>query len=198
MDSGGFEPPTSCMPCKRASVALRALEVITRLWLFIFELYRKSMQKILIGFVAALIVLTPFAAAHESSIKAEDLQSLADKYNSDLDKVPGIIKTVAGNERANLHISYPDGDEDIIGFVMKDGKMESVSDGAVENPTINFYTKSENVDKILKAEDPFLEAGKSFSRNEVVYSGVGLFDKIKVWLVRFVLSTLGFIIFPTN
>ena len=154
------------------------------------------MQKMLVGLIAGFIALTPFVFAHESSIKAEDLQSLADQYNSNLDKVPGIIKTVAGNERANLHISYPDGDEDIIGLVMKDGKMENVSDGAVENPTLNFYTKGENVDKILKADDPFLEAGKSFSRNEVVYSGVGLFDKIKVWLIRFVLSILGFIIFP--
>jgi len=152
----------------------------------------------LAGFVIGLMALTPFVFAHESSIKAADLQKLADQYNSNLDKVPGIIKMVASSERTNLHIAYPDGDEDLIGIILKDGKIGSITDGIVENPTLNFYTQSTTVDKILEAEDPFLEAGKSFSRNEVVYSGVGFFDKIKVGLIRLVLSILGFIIFPAN
>ena len=37
------------------------------------------MQKVIIAFISALLMLTPIAFAHESSIKAEDLQSLADQ-----------------------------------------------------------------------------------------------------------------------
>lgn len=148
------------------------------------------MQKFAVGFIIGLVALTPFAAAHESSIKAEDLQSLADKYNSDLDKVPGIIKTVTGSERANLHISYPDGDEDIIGLVMKDGKVESIADGPVENPTLNIYTNNKVVDNILNSKEPFVELGKAVARKEINFSGVDTISKIKFWFLKILLSIL--------
>ncbi len=146
---------------------------------------------------AFLIALAPLTFAHEASkTLTSDVQKLADQYNSNFDKVPDIVKMVAGTERANLHITYPDGDEVVIGAETMDGKIVSISDNPLSNPTINVYARSEVVDKILAADDPFTEAGKAVARNEVIYSGVGFFSKLKMWLIKFALSVLGFIIFP--
>ena len=126
--------------------------------------------------VACLLLLTA-AYAHEIDLESFDLEKLVSVYNENLDKVPGFVKGVFGNERIDVYI---DGQK-FVGLVGENGNITEYKKGGIDKPTMKIYTTSETIGHLLENEKTLLEAVKDKS---IQYEGVGFVNKIKFGFIK--------------
>lgn len=99
-------------------------------------------------------------------------------YNQNIEKVPGIIKALFGNERLNIHINSM-----IIGVVTKDARIEEMKEGEIENPTMNVYVSKKVISDILKSDDPVSALLTALEKGDIKYEGVSIESRVKFFFV---------------
>lgn len=137
-----------------------------------------ELKYITLSLVIGVLSLSGMAYAHgELDLESLDLEKLVATYNDNLDKVPGFVKNIFGNEKINLYI---DG-ELFLGLAGEGGKIVEYKKGGVDKPTMNVYTTSDTIDKLIDEDKNLLEAVKDKS---IQYQGVGFINKIKFGIIK--------------
>ena len=116
----------------------------------------------------------------ETKIIYQELKEQVDLYNQNVDKIPGFIRTIFGNERIEAHIN--DGKEEVIGIVTKDAIVIEFKEGGIENPTLKVYTDKETIYKVIKQKNPdsaIQVALKALDEGKIRYEAVGVVTQIK-------------------
>lgn len=128
--------------------------------------------------IAGIFVFSNAAYAHgELDLESLDLEKLVETYNQNLEKVPGFVKNIFGNEKINLYI---DG-ELFVGLAGEGGKIDEYKKGGIDKPTMKVLTTSDTIDKLIDGDKTLLEAVKDKS---VSYEGVGFIGKIKFGFIK--------------
>jgi uncharacterized membrane protein len=103
--------------------------------------------------------------------------------------MPGPVKMIFGNERANIYID----DESFNAFTV-DGKLMSFQRDALPDPTMNIYATKAAVQRILNSDDPLQEADQARRNKEITYKGVGAGKKVKLFFVNVAAKLAGLFI----
>ncbi len=136
------------------------------------------MKIVYTAFLITALLLVNIGYAHgELDLESLDLEKLVEAYNQNLEKVPGFVKNIFGNERINLYI---DG-EIFVGLSGKKGEIVEYEKGGIIKPTMNIYTTGDTIDKLIDGNTTLLDAVKDKSIN---YEGVGFFGKIKFGVIK--------------
>ncbi|MFH0978812.1 MAG: hypothetical protein V1837_05925 [Candidatus Woesearchaeota archaeon] len=134
--------------------------------------------------IALLLILTPLCMA----IDIPPLASVMEGYNSNIDNVPGFVKSIIGTERINCHISLDDGSTLNVMATSSKGKLESLDFGELENATMIVKTSEATISKITSADNPITELKKALSDKEITYEPQGFMKKVKWGFVSFALK----------
>jgi hypothetical protein len=140
------------------------------------------MRQYLTFSIMFLVVLASATAIHLPS--KEEMDSIVDYYNNNVDKIPKIALSLFGNERMNI---YVDGDL-IYGAVTKSGKITEINEKGIENPTLDVYTTGDTIKNIVNGKITIQEAIKN---KDIDYKGVGFVKRTKFGLAK----TIGKIFF---
>lgn len=141
-------------------------------------------------FMFLLVFSAPVFAQEQDVFK--ELQSLKDVYNENVDKVPGVLKSLFGNERMNVYIEYQEGDDLILGVVTKNGKVVELKKGEISEPTMKVTLKASLIKSVFASQDPAKEFLDAFNRGEIAYEAYSTTKKIKLFFVKIIAKLLGF------
>jgi len=102
---------------------------------------------------AALIFLLLISLAGAYSLDMAGLQKYAATYNSNIDKAPGLLKSVLGSERVNLIITKDDGSVFRAGMNVQNGEIARLIPGGYSNATITVTTDQSTINQVVSAKD---------------------------------------------
>ncbi len=115
------------------------------------------------------------------------LQQKSDKYNQNVDRVPGILIFLFGNEKINLDLSACQTDC-VIGMQTSDGRIVSLSRSPVPNPTVKARMKESTLRMLLNSQDGRTDFANALKSGEIDFEGVGILKKIQLALVKQILK----------
>jgi hypothetical protein len=108
------------------------------------------------------------------------LQNFAEGYNSRIDKVPGILKSMLGSERVNIKISLSNGNVFRLGYETKNARIIRIADGGIKNPTIVVVSNQDTIEKINGSKDPLSTFRKEREAGNLSIDGQTLATKTKL------------------
>lgn len=161
------------------------------------------MRKVLL--LAMLLVLAGAVSAHpghqehsglnETGISAlmENPGELASLYNDNVDQLPSVARNLVSGERMNLHVDTGEGEE-VIGVEMEGDRIENLSVGGVENPSVEFHTDVETIEAIANSDDPAKEAVSAFNGPGITYRAHDLGSRIKFAIISVISKILAFFV----
>jgi hypothetical protein len=82
------------------------------------------------------------------------IQNFAESYNSRIDKVPRILKSMLGSERIIIKISLSNGNVFRLGYETENARIVKIVEGGLKNPTIVVVTNQSTIEKINSSKDP--------------------------------------------
>lgn len=82
------------------------------------------------------------------------IQNFAESYNSRIDKVPKILKSMLGSERITIKISLSNGNVFRLGYETENARIIKIVEGGLKNPTIVVVTNQSTIEKINSSKDP--------------------------------------------
>jgi hypothetical protein len=115
------------------------------------------------------------------------LEQKTDKYNQNVDRVPGIIKFLFGNEKILLELTACSSNC-IIGIQTSDGRIVSLSNGPIPSPTIKATMKESTLRGLLNSHDAKNDFANALKSGEIDFEGVGIIKKIKIGLLKQILK----------
>lgn len=113
-----------------------------------------------------------------------DLDTVAQKANEKFTEIPRVVKMVIGTTSANVYLEGGD----IIGVTIKNGKIESIQDTALESPTFNVHV-SDNVFVYLNSNS--FDMKTALKNKDITFEGVGFVGKIKSGMLKTALTLVG-------
>jgi hypothetical protein len=109
-----------------------------------------------------------------------EIQNFADSYNSRIDKVPKILKSILGSERVLIKISLSDGDVFRLGYETEKARIVKIVEGGLKNPTIIVAATQSSIEKINSSKDPLAAFRKEMHRGNFAIDGQTLATKAKL------------------
>ncbi|MBT4935666.1 hypothetical protein HOL21_02285 [Candidatus Woesearchaeota archaeon] len=129
------------------------------------------MKRIL--FILMCVVLSTFAIADFNN----DFQDI--KVNSEGQRLTGPVGTLFKNVHMNIYIDQNNGEELIVGIVIKDKIISSINLEELDDPSLNVYTSESAIQEMSTAQDLLLSVKKAVAEEKITYESVGFFNKIK-------------------
>ena len=108
------------------------------------------MKMLILCSLIVLIIASPACALFELT----SLDEYIDRYNYNMDKAPGILKTLLGSEKVELDISLNNGSQFKIGLEVNNGLVVSTTKGGIEDHTILIQTKEDVIQTMSQSPDP--------------------------------------------
>ena len=109
-----------------------------------------------------------------------EIQNFADSYNSRIDKVPKILKSILGSERVLIKISLSDGDVFRLGYETEKARIVKIVEGGLKNPTIIVAATQSSIEKINSSKDPLAAFRKEMHRGNFAIDGQTLATRVKL------------------
>lgn len=136
------------------------------------------MKKLLIPIILLLLI---------TLVSAENfnLQELKTEYNNNLDKIPGIVKSIIGSERINLYLTTNTQGTIIIGAVTKSARILQIQEGKIDNPTLKIFITENTINRLKNKQVTIQQAIKT---KEITYKSLRIRTSIKLWFTKRILS----------
>jgi hypothetical protein len=103
---------------------------------------------------AAILLVISISFASAVSIDTAGMKKNVEAYNNKVDKAPGILKAVLGNESINMEITKNDGSIFRAGLDVVNARIERTIEGGWSNPTIIITTTESAINKCVQSKDP--------------------------------------------
>jgi len=127
--------------------------------------------------VLIILLSIPFVSA----LQPYNIEDLKSNYNQNLDKVPGVIKSLIGNEVINLYFTPSNGPTVVIGTKTYDAMILTLQDKPYEKPTMNVYISENTVQALIDNKMTIQEA---LDLGKIKYKSLRFKTKIKTGLVK--------------
>lgn len=135
--------------------------------------------------IAALTLITASATAQTNlseTLESFDNRKIQQEINNRSDEVPGIVESVFGNQKANIHI---EGELNRSYRLKTSGaRVENFSQGSWENPTLEVWTNTSTVEEIINSETPSQKLKQKLENDEIRYREKGLLNKLRFAVVN--------------
>ena len=135
------------------------------------------MKKVLLIIVMLFLSSTLVMAQQEELIRQQLSQSLAQVKGAEL---PTPVAVLFGDERANIQITLDTGMPLELYVVSKEGIVQDIDIGQLDDPTIVIKTSQQAVQKIGIAKDPLEEFQKARKDGRVSIEAVTFGGKLKI------------------
>ncbi|MFB6207760.1 MAG: hypothetical protein ABEJ69_00255 [Candidatus Nanohaloarchaea archaeon] len=139
----------------------------------------------------ALVFITGAVAGQASNntrplagFSLDNIPAMQDEFNQNTDKLPGIARSLIGDQRINVEITRSEGEDVVLGVVTDGVKIAKINDTKVEDPTLEVSTSRATVTDILKSEKPAQTLRDKLRSGEIDYQVHGAFNKLKFFFVR--------------
>ena len=109
-----------------------------------------------------------------------EIQNFADSYNSRIDKVPKILRSILGSERVFIKISLNNGDVFRLGYETEKARIVKIFEGGLKNPTIIVAATQSSIEKINSSKDPLAAFRKEMDRGNFAIDEQALATKAKL------------------
>jgi hypothetical protein len=123
------------------------------------------------------------------------LQMAVGIEKSSMDEIAKILNSKGfasffGNERMNWEVKRKDGSIVNYAVIIENGEITYLSEGKLDNPTLEGYVSEETIDKIRDSDDWLKAAKEALDNGEIRIEGVGLVNQLKVGILNLA-SKLG-------
>jgi hypothetical protein len=154
---------------------------------------------LIMSFAFVLLFSAPVSAVmlEASTTSVDDLISQAagnkamiDDFNKNSQNLPGILKSLFGTERMNIHFGKGDAQK-ILGVATKKGNITEIQAGALSKPTLNVYVSDKAINDISKSQDTGAAIASSIKSKDITYSAIGIGHKIKYGLANLAYTVYG-------
>ncbi|RLI82137.1 hypothetical protein DRP07_05800 [Archaeoglobales archaeon] len=128
------------------------------------------------------------ADLNESEISEEPtlyelLVEKKDEYNENVNAVPGMIKSIIGNERINIEIACEDGTL-IVGAATENAYVTEFAKSGISDPTIRAWTTEKVVREVVESKDFVNAVMNAIKSGDIKYEGVGFVKSLKINIMR--------------
>jgi len=123
-----------------------------------------------------LIIVIPACALFELT----PLDEYIDRYNYNMDKAPGILKTLLGNENVELDIVLDNGSQFKVGLVVNNGLIVSTTKGGIEDRTILIQTNEDAIQTMSQSRDPITAFQQAREAGSISITGNNFLSNLKV------------------
>jgi hypothetical protein len=103
---------------------------------------------------SAIMLLFSVSVASAFTLDLPTIQKYADVYNSRVDKAPGVLKAILGDEQINLDVTRDDASHFVVGMDLKNARIEKTIEGGWQTPTIVITTTESAINDVRRAKDP--------------------------------------------
>lgn len=124
------------------------------------------------------------------NLDSEDLDSLRDGVNQNLERVPKFLKTMFGNERLNIHID-DNGTVREYAAVTEKGYITELKEGSLESPTMDVWFSAATIEAVSISEEPVKRLREALKSGEIKYQTHAAKTKIRMGLARLAFSVYG-------
>ncbi len=140
-----------------------------------------------------VVMMTLFISfANAFSFDMPTTQKYVNIYNTQIDNVPTVIKSMLGSERIDMVVTRVDGSVFRVGMDVVSAKIERTVEGGIRDPTIIVTTTQSALSEVGKSKDLIAAFKKQVDAGQIRFEG-------KSWLanakIRAVLSSTSFLQF---
>ena len=121
----------------------------------------------------------------EVNVTDPQLDTAKSIYNDNVDSMPE-VRDLLANERINLNIEG----FGVFGIVNKDGMMESIQNGGLEDPTLNIDT---DVETVLAMATGLKNPKDSLKDGSIRFTGVGFWNWLRFEVTKFFFGVASFL-----
>jgi hypothetical protein len=108
------------------------------------------------------------------------LHNFAEGYNKKIDEVPRILTHLLGDERINIKITLNDGNTCRLCYKTKNGRITTIDEGWLRDPTIIVTTTQKVIEKINASGDPLTAFKRERASLGLIIEGQSLKTRIKL------------------
>lgn len=114
-----------------------------------------------------------------------DLERDARGYNANIDKVPRLVRALAGDERIDAQVRVADGSTLLLRIETSGGRITRFQEirARGEDATLEAYATEGAVRGIMESQEPAGDFQEAVGAGEINYEGKGVGKKVKVALV---------------
>ena len=123
-----------------------------------------------------LIMVIPACALFEFT----SLDEYIDRYNYNMDKAPGILKTLIGSENVELDIILDNGSQFKVGLEVNNGLVVSTTKGGIEDHTILIQTEEDVIQTTSQSPDPITAFQQARAAGRISIKGNNFISNLKV------------------
>ncbi len=127
----------------------------------------------------------------EENISEKVLGELVEKYNSNYEQIPWVVKTMLGNEKIDVYIlqtSARETSEADFNLVMSGGRIQSYSMGPGEKSTMKMSITEENFINLMESENPGNTFVSMYKSGEIQTEEIGILTKVKFSVGRILMK----------
>jgi len=140
-----------------------------------------------------VVMMTLFISfANAFSFDMPTTQKYVNIYNTQIDNVPTVIKSMLGSERIDMIITRENGSVFRVGMDMVSARIERTVEGGISDPTIIVTTTQSTLSEVGKSKDRIAAFKKQADAGQIRFEG-------KSWLanakIKAVLSSTSFLQF---
>jgi hypothetical protein len=146
------------------------------------------MKKIISFLIILAVLATPALSADFSDFNFDSIKT---DYNQGFEDAPWIVKTIAGTEKINFQIIGES--TTALSIETKDGKILSISQTPLENPTLVIEVSEEQMTEILSSGNPLESLASSLRNKELKIEGNGIGMSLKLFLMGIIIFILDFV-----
>ncbi len=135
------------------------------------------MRKTLVLLAVAALFTAP-ALAQEIPVNQENLDYAQKQFNNNTDQLPGVAKSLIGDQRINVYLNNS-GTQEEIGIVMDGTEIDTTDTSRVENATLEVWVQSETIEEIATSQTPAEDLRQKINSGEIRYEVKGFVNQIK-------------------
>ena len=131
------------------------------------------------------VALIIFFVGATSAITPSEVDSLKDEYNSQIDEVPGFLKSIVGSQKINLYVdSSINGTAEnmTFGLDMSNAVLSSVNEEGFEDTTLEVWIDDSNIQEISDSGNPLNTTSRLLKQDKIRYESHGIVNSFKISL----------------
>lgn len=124
---------------------------------------------------AALTIKEPDISVNPSK---DEIQNYTEIYNNKTDEIPGLVKTLVGDQNINVHY-----ENNTYGVKMNNMKAENVTEPFNES-SLEIWVEKEDILEVMNSTEPREEIESKLKNGDIRYEEHGTANRIRFGLAR--------------
>jgi len=139
--------------------------------------------KILVSLLVFMSIGVSAQQVEAQEVQTQDIEQAVEVYNSNTDRVPSFMSSLIGDQTINVHI-----DNKTFGIEMDGKEISRAEKSALEDPTLEVYASTEEVESIASSEEPVKQLNQRLKNGSIEYETKGTVNSAKFFIFEKILS----------